>query len=767
MSENPSFSQPESGNPPDSPSASASPAHQQPLLSRSLMDALFETSAAGISVADLEGRLLRVNQSYCAFFGYRPQELLGQPFTIVLQPEQSQRAWAMHQALLASGQELTGEWSALSRDGSRRDLRLNCRLLHDAGQTYIVTTLWDIGESKKIRSLLEETQKAAGIGGWEFELGDGGLQWTAETYQIYGLPETVEPNQDLALRHFSPAARERLLAGIERTRLSGEGFETELEFTRSDGEKIWIRITCRPEYLENRVVRLFGTLQDVTQRYLIAQELQRLSLVARQIPSMVAIADRHFAIEYSNDAYQLETGYSPNQLLGQSPLHLKGEATDAEALARIGSALARHQEIHEEILLYTRTGRPFWCELLITPVFDRSGSPSCYIVLQNNISDRKRREALLEFQADILAHVSDSLIVVDIDGIVTYWNRGAENLFGYEADEMVGYPLSRLSSDFDMQDFVSRCLAGANPYAASPEVRRRHKSGADVWITLRLDLIFDSQNEPIGAIGIAKDVTDKKRMELTMQQNSASFQLAQKQAELEKTRLIQELTRQNEDLSQFTYIISHNLRAPVANLLGLVDLLELGTDAGGQVLQSLGVTAGKLDEVIRDLNQILNVRSPRSELCQTVNLAEELDKALETLSLQHPNARNWVRLELRQNQTESIRPYIQSICFNLLSNALKYRHPEREPEIRVRSWKQQDLVVVEFCDNGLGIDLARYRSQLFRLYKRFHAHIEGRGLGLYLIKTQAEALGGGIEVSSEPGKGACFKVYFKESCETL
>jgi signal transduction histidine kinase len=104
---------------------------------------------------------------------------------------------------------------------------------------------------------------------------------------------------------------------------------------------------------------------------------------------------------------------------------------------------------------------------------------------------------------------------------------------------------------------------------------------------------------------------------------------------------------------------------------------------------------------------------------------------------------------------------MESIFYNLISNAIKYKHPGRKPVIGVKSQIQDDYVQIEIADNGLGIDLEEHKENLFSLYKRFHSHVEGRGVGLYLVKTQVTALGGKIDVKSKEGEGTVFTLWIR------
>ena len=117
-----------------------------------------------------------------------------------------------------------------------------------------------------------------------------------------------------------------------------------------------------------------------------------------------------------------------------------------------------------------------------------------------------------------------------------------------------------------------------------------------------------------------------------------------------------------------------------------------------------------------------------------------------------------INLDFRCPEIFSIKAYINSILYNLISNAIQYRSLDRKLIINISSYCKLDMVIIEISDNGIGIDLERYRDDLFKLYKRFHSHIEGKGLGLYIVKQQVEKLNGSIEVESQPDKGTRFIV---------
>jgi signal transduction histidine kinase len=165
--------------------------------------------------------------------------------------------------------------------------------------------------------------------------------------------------------------------------------------------------------------------------------------------------------------------------------------------------------------------------------------------------------------------------------------------------------------------------------------------------------------------------------------------------------------------------------------------------------------------VIRDLNLILNIQKHTSNLVN-VDLTPAFVRVIKMLEKEIDETNATITKDFSEAQVVyAVAPYVESILYNLISNAIKYRDPARTPFITLKTNLEQDFVCLIISDNGLGINLGKYKQNMFTLYKRFHTHMEGKGLGLYLVKTQIIALGGKIDVESELDKGTTFKVYFK------
>jgi light-regulated signal transduction histidine kinase (bacteriophytochrome) len=231
-----------------------------------------------------------------------------------------------------------------------------------------------------------------------------------------------------------------------------------------------------------------------------------------------------------------------------------------------------------------------------------------------------------------------------------------------------------------------------------------------------------------------------------------------------------ELTVQNQQLEQFAFIASHNLRGPVARMLGLRNLVWSGAisdDEKNFVLDKFLENTDEIDKVAHDLTHILNIHTTPQKI-STVFLAKELDMAKLTLERQIAESGALILSDFSEQETLQAAPaYVQSIFFNLIDNAIKYRDPNRSLILKIVSTSEADSIRISFSDNGRGIDLDLHGAKIFSLYSRFHPDITGKGKGLFLVKTQLDAMGGKIEVESVPNNGTTFNVTFNKPRETV
>lgn len=283
-----------------------------------------------------------------------------------------------------------------------------------------------------------------------------------------------------------------------------------------------------------------------------------------------------------------------------------------------------------------------------------------------------------------------------------------------------------------------------------------------------INLIRDTEriNEDLqktnSELKLANAIIQNQRNELT-EHNRQLEQLVQ-----EKGRKLidanEELIKHNNELQQFSYTISHNLRAPVARLLGLTNLLGMKhhniSDEMQELIRLIKESSLEFDGVIRDLNRIIDVRNEFYRVKEKIQFAQELDQVKKSVG-ENLFADVHLSVDFKEPVIYTVRPILNSILYNLLSNAIKYKSVHRDLKLSVKTYQRDDSVVLEIRDNGMGMNLDSYGKDLFGLYKRFHAHIEGRGLGLYLVKSQVESLDAEIEVESQLNVGTTFFIRFK------
>lgn len=278
----------------------------------------------------------------------------------------------------------------------------------------------------------------------------------------------------------------------------------------------------------------------------------------------------------------------------------------------------------------------------------------------------------------------------------------------------------------------------------------------------------------VSLLGYRRIIESYEKVQLesskAMAEKNAIIEEQKDRLELSNDELNEELKDKNKELlkslselRQFSYTLSHNLRSPVASLLGLTNLLDIqdsNTDEETKnVLNLIKKSSKELDETISDLGNLLEIKDEIGQIKEPVNVIDEINKVLVILDGEIAKS----KVEVSNNPSKiapinSVPAYVHSILYNLISNALKFKIPGGKHFVKINLNQDENNIVISIEDNGIGMDLEKYGDQLFKMYKRLNVHTSGKGLGLYITYYQVEALGGSIEVSSSPGKGATFTV---------
>lgn len=385
---------------------------------------------------------------------------------------------------------------------------------------------------------------------------------------------------------------------------------------------------------------------------------------------------------------------------------------------------------------------------------DESGKVTRMIGAIQDITKQKEEEQRLKLLETVITQSKDSVLITEaksdknqIPNII-YTNPAFSLMTGYTSEEMLGQSpdffnspksdLEALQTILNAIDKKEECLI---------ETVSLSKNKEEYWIRLSMIPIFNTENEISHWISIQRDISeDKKR-------------------EKEKEQLIRELTQNNKDLKQFSYITSHNLRAPLSNLTGLLNLLEdipIENQELQEILAGFSKSTHQLNETINDLVKVIIIKDNPSIKKEDIQIAEIFENVFNQLSFQIELYKPIIKLNFANvSIINTNKAYIESILLNLLSNAIKYKSENRKLKITITSQKRDKDIILTFKDNGIGIDLNQHRDKVFGLYQRFHNYPDSKGLGLYLVKSQIETMGGSIEIESEVNKGTTFTLTFK------
>ncbi len=346
--------------------------------------------------------------------------------------------------------------------------------------------------------------------------------------------------------------------------------------------------------------------------------------------------------------------------------------------------------------------------------------------------------------AAIVEHSDDAIVGKDLHGIIKSWNRGAERIFGYTADEAVGQSITLLipaDRQHEESEILARIRRGET--VSHYHTIRRRKDGTLFDISLTVSPIRNGRGEVIGASKIARDITDQRR---------ASEKL--EQAVQERTASLQEAIAQMEE---FSYTVSHDLRAPLRGMQTYSKALledfsqQLGPE-GTHYVHRLLENANRLDKMILDV--LTFSRFGRAELKMERVCLSKLVGALVDQLLQGSSA------EIQLKPLEDVlghEPSLTQAISNLLSNAVKFARPGVRPRVKIWTQRQNGEVRLWIEDNGIGIE-PRYQHRLFNLFERIHPKLkyEGTGVGLAIVRKAAERMGGQVGVDSDGVNGSRF-----------
>ena len=389
-------------------------------------------------------------------------------------------------------------------------------------------------------------------------------------------------------------------------------------------------------------------------------------------------------------------------------------------------------------------------------VLDDDGKPLRMIGAMQDITNRKNEEQRLKLLETVITNTKDAVLITDADTSanqihkIIYVNEAFSRMSGFDYEEAIGKSPIFFYGDKSNNKELQRLLQCIRDKAECEiEVISYKKNNQKYWVRFSMVPVFNIEKEHTHWILIQRDVTQQKLQEE------------------EREQLISKLTKNNEDLRQFSYIISHNFRSPLSNLIGLLKLTEYITIEDEElkmIIDGFSKSTHLLNETITDLGEVMIIRDNPHIERQNILLLETINNIMNQISLLIKEAKPIINIEIQDKETlYTNKTYLESILINLLTNAINYRAKERILQINIETQKSNDFTTLTIEDNGIGIDLKKYSAKIFGLYQKFHDYPHSKGLGLYLVKSHIESLGGKIEIESEVNLGTKFLLKFKNN----
>lgn len=525
----------------------------------------------------------------------------------------------------------------------------------------------------------------------------------------------------------------------------------------------YLRSIGKVNFIGDTAESISGVIQDVTK-----QILARNALVEREEELRIAIEGGELGTyNYYPQTGEAKWSAKTKEFFGLSPeseinyesyvnaIHPddRSIALNAFQKAMSSSGNGKYESEYRVIGINDRKLR--WIRPRGKVFFDANGTPIRVSGIIQDITERKIFEQALEdskdrFQAAVQA-IEGYLWTNNAKGEMEGKQPGWEEITGQTYEEYQGYGWAKALHPDDVEPTIAAWQEAVKDRTTFVfEHRVKLKNGDWGYFSVRAIPLLNTDGTIREWVGVHTNITEQRR--------------ALEQLELNNNQL----KKINNDLDNFIYTASHDLKAPMSNIEGLLEALRGSLEDEGKVqnedtaifLNMMQQSVNRFKSTIIDLTDISRVQREINEDLDDVNLeglVEDIefniqDKIKESSAIMKKDFSECNRIKFSKKN-------LNSIIYNLISNAIKYRHPERKPEVIIKTNKLNGFVVLTVKDNGLGIP-ANNVNKIFTMFKRFHDHVEGTGIGLYIVKRIVDNAGGKIEVESEEGKGTVFRVYF-------
>lgn len=750
------------------------------------LKAIFNSEVIAIVSANADGIITHFNKGAEFLTGYSASEMIGKrrPSFYHLQDELDTfridiaNLYNKNPEGLSAQLELskhnaydTREWTYVRKDGSTIPVQLTLTSIKNQDDDVIgylgVST--DISEKKiaqnellKKNHLLNFAEEITMIGHWQWDTIADHVVWSNNLYKMFELDEKtidltfnsyfnfVHPDdKEIVTEYFQKAAENKTFYSFIHRIVTTTGKIKTVQllgkvFTNDKGE----------------VIEMIGTGQDITQHRMAENKFRDL---LESAPDAMVIINEKGTIQLINKEAETLFGYTSLELLEESAEILLPGRFVPYFKKYLGNYYGNPQikaiGVEKESFTKHKDGKEIPVQISLSPIETEEGlfvSAAIRDITVQKLAenDLLRKNQLLNFAEEITMMGNWQW---DLTTNAIKWSANLYKIFGVEAHTTITtdtyfnfvLPEDREQLNSSIQQALSGKLFNKLVH------RIQSKDGTVKTIQLLAVVNTTNAGEAVQMIGTCQDIT---------QQRMAEHKVIRAKENLEV--LTEHLTGQNQQLADFAHISSHNLRSPVSNLNALLHLYKISEseEERTELFEKFEMVISHLTSTLNTLIEALKTKKECEKELEILDFNEVLNKTKDIISQKiiETNAiltSNFSKIpKIKYDKT-----YLESIFLNLVTNALKYRSPDRTPEIHIKTEVFDGKIKLTFRDNGLGIDLKKHGHKLFGLNKTFHRHPEAKGVGLYLTKIQVESMGGTIYATSEVDKGSAFMVIFNET----
>ncbi|HTP12886.1 MAG TPA: PAS domain S-box protein [Bacteroidota bacterium] len=501
---------------------------------------IVENASDAIVAKNLDGTITAWNAGAEKLFGYRAAEALGKNISILIPPDRAEEETDIIRRI-RNGEVIEHFESVRKRrDGSTVDVSLTISPIRDelGVVTGVSKIARDISEAKRaeqalVRSetLLREMGRIGKIGGWELDAATMKQVWTDETYAVHDRErESYDPNSTEELSRFTPGSKETMETAFRDALEHGKPYDIEAEMTTVRGNRKWVRAVCAPEMKDGTIVRLKGTVQDITERKRAEEAVLLLqSRTQRFIDANIvgiAIARPDGMIVQANDYYLKVIGATRDEFAGgrvywSSFTPTEWLPADEKAIRELhsrGTCTPYEKELHR------RDGSRV--AILITVAL-LPGPEEEFIGFVLDITDRKKSAQQIEFQASILDQIHNAVITTDMEGQVMYWNKHAESLYGWRADEVVGKEVDEFLVPQEQRKALADRRSAVDAGAFwNGRTEFLNRDGSCIPVHVYSASLRDAEGQVVGRNSVSIDIRDVLKAEEALKESEERFSTA-------------------------------------------------------------------------------------------------------------------------------------------------------------------------------------------------------------------------------------------------